>query len=100
MEINYSFIKAIRKLFQIISQTIILVKFYNFGRQKKMIFIYNHLQRKIFQFTVDENKKMIILRKTIEDIDLNDYFVQRFNGKMYLIYSDKIKNCLTFKVLD
>ena len=77
-----------------------LVKYYNLGRNNKMVFIYNQLQRKIHQFILNDKNKTIILRKSIEDIDLNDYFVQRFSGKMYLIYSDKIKNCLTFKVLD
>ncbi|MCW8850444.1 MAG: hypothetical protein OQJ81_10740, partial [Melioribacteraceae bacterium] len=77
-----------------------IIKYYNFGSRNKMILIYNELQRSIIQLAVDENAKMIIMRKTIEDIDLNDYFVHRFDGKMYLIYSDKNKNCLTFKVLD
>lgn len=97
---NIQLYKSNKKIISNNISDAVLVKFYSFGRQKKMIFIYNHLQSKIFQFTVDESNKMIILRKTIEEIELNDYFVQRFSGKMYLIYSDRIKNCLTFKVLD
>ena len=97
---NVQLYKSNKKLISSNSSGDNIVKYFNLGRQNRMIFIYDQLQRKIYQYTLDENNKLIILRKSIEDIDLNDYFVQRFNNKMYLIYSDKIKNCLTFKVLN
>ena len=76
------------------------IKYYNFGTQQKMILSYDKPQRKVFQYLIDDKEKTIVLRKSFEDIDLNDYFVQRFNDKMHLIYSDNTNNCLTFKVLD
>ena len=76
------------------------VKYFGADKNKKMLFVYKPVERKIYQYILDDEKNLVVLRKTIEGIDLDDYFIKSYFNKMYLIYSDKIKNCLTFRVLN
>lgn len=76
------------------------VQYYSPTREKKLLFVYNPVDRKMLEYNLSDEMNTVVLRKTIEGIDLDDYFINSYFNKMYLIYSDKIKNCLTFRILD
>lgn len=76
------------------------VQYFSPSKKKKLLFVYNPIKLKMLEYSLNDDLNTVVLRKTIEGIDLDDYFIKSYFNKMYLIYSDKVKNCLTFRILD
>ncbi len=76
------------------------VQYYSPSKKKKLLFVYNPVKHRMLEYKLNDELNTVVLRKTIEGIDLDDYFIKSYFNKMYLIFSDKIKNCLTFRILD
>jgi hypothetical protein len=76
------------------------MKFYSSTFAKKTLFIHNVTQSKIDIFEFDDKKNLLTLSNTIEAVNMNDYFVNKFYDKTYLVYTNNDNNCITFKVLN
>lgn len=69
----------------------------NFGEN---LFVHQQSEKKILILGIDHINKSLELIKTIEAININDYFVRQFFGNTYLIYTNASENCLSFKMVN
>jgi hypothetical protein len=75
------------------------IKLYNKLLGPKTLMVYKPLQKRILFLEFDDKKNLLQLTNSVEAIEINDYFVNQFFGKKYLVYSDNFNNCISFRVL-
>lgn len=63
------------------------------------LFVYNIDNEMIYQLKINKDKKQLEMINTIEIGDINDYFVNEYLGKTYIVYSNNSNKCLGFRVL-
>ncbi|MCB9219115.1 MAG: hypothetical protein H6610_06635 [Ignavibacteriales bacterium] len=76
------------------------IKFYSIGLKDKYIFAYKPLHKRLLVLKLDEKKKFLQLSNSVEAVEINDYFVNQFFNKTYLVYTDNDNNCITYKILN
>ncbi len=76
------------------------IQFYSSAIGYKSLFVYQPPENKFLIFEFDDLHNLLVIRNTIDAVNINDYFVNNFFGKPYLVYSNNDNNCITFKVLN
>jgi hypothetical protein len=63
------------------------------------LFVYNVDNEIINQLKINKDKKQLELINSIEVGEINDYFVNEYLGKTYIVYSNNSNKCLEFRLL-
>jgi len=75
------------------------IQFYSSTFNKKVLFVYQPTKSRILLLEFNDNKNLLKLRNTIEAVNMNDYFVHKYFGKTYLVFTNKDNNCITYKII-
>ena len=77
-----------------------IFKFYSTILGNKFLVEYHKDKNRFRFFELDDKNLFLVLTKTIDAVKCNDYFVSKYFGKTYIVFTNSVNNTIRFEALD